>query len=210
VACYSDTPQTLHRCFERKTRRLGLVARHRGKKYTERVDAKAAARRDHAETTSDNVVARRQDRARCANFCERVVNVANLTALALSRTAKAHVTLPLRRGGCRDVYSVRPSALCSRRDAVTLVFGRGASAPDRSRAVTASTPSSAADHELVLYFWQGRTVTSHTRTCVRTAARARLRSRRRYSQGRGAAARRVDAAAAESTRVTQNEVDATS
>ena len=34
--------------------------------------------------------------------------------------------------------SIRADAICSRRDAAQVLFGRGASAPDRSRAVTAS------------------------------------------------------------------------
>jgi hypothetical protein len=61
--------------------------------------------------------------------------------LSLSCTAKARVFRPLRRGGCRAAYSLDADTLCSRRDAVTLVFGRGASAPDRSRAVPASANS---------------------------------------------------------------------
>src|SRR5690242_10929738 len=34
--------------------------------------------------------------------------------------------------------SIRAEAVCSRRDTARVLFGRGASAPDRSRAVTAS------------------------------------------------------------------------
>jgi hypothetical protein len=61
-----------------------------------------------------------------------------LTDHTLSCAAKAHAPAPLRRGGCRRAVSIRADTICSHRDAQQVLFGRGASTPDRSRAMTAS------------------------------------------------------------------------
>src|SRR5688572_7878891 len=66
-----------------------------------------------------------------------------LTALSLTCAAKAHVSKPC--GAAAAAHAAgRQRVICSRRDTTTLVFGRGASAPDRSRAATGSAMSWAA------------------------------------------------------------------
>jgi hypothetical protein len=64
---------------------------------------------------------------------------ANLTSLTLSCTARARVPYKTRGAAAAAVrVSIRADAICSRRDAAQILFGRAASAADRSRAVTAS------------------------------------------------------------------------
>ena len=65
---------------------------------------------------------------------------AGLTDLSLSCAAKARV--PKSRGRQVAAYTARRKrAICTLHDAATLVFGRGASAPDRSRAAAAAARS---------------------------------------------------------------------
>ena len=66
-----------------------------------------------------------------------VLSVVGLTALTLSCAAGAYVPAPLRRTGCCE-NARRRNAICNRCDAAMLMFGRGASAPGRSRAAPAS------------------------------------------------------------------------
>jgi hypothetical protein len=63
-----------------------------------------------------------------------------LTALALSCTAKARVLASS--GAAAAAHTAgQQRVICSRRDTALVLFGRGASAPDRSRAVPASATS---------------------------------------------------------------------
>jgi hypothetical protein len=72
-----------------------------------------------------------------------------LTALTLSCTARAFVFGVVARRLPRFVLFQQQRVICSRRDTALVLFGPGASAPDRSRAVPASASSWAADEELV-------------------------------------------------------------
>jgi hypothetical protein len=67
------------------------------------------------------------DRARCANLYEHAVNVANLTALALSCTARAYVIASS--GAAAAAHSAgQQRVICSRRDTALVLFGPGGSA----------------------------------------------------------------------------------
>jgi hypothetical protein len=60
-----------------------------------------------------------------------------LTALTLSCTAEAFAPEP--RGAAAAAHTAgQQRVICSRRDTALVLFGPGASAPDRSRAVTGS------------------------------------------------------------------------
>src|SRR5688500_4305153 len=63
-----------------------------------------------------------------------------LTALSLTCAARARVAMP--RGAAAAAHTAgQQRVICSRRDTVLVLFGRGASAPDRSRAATGSAMS---------------------------------------------------------------------
>ncbi len=65
------------------------------------------------------------------------------TALSLTCAAKAHVPKP--RGAAAAAHTAgQQRTICSRRDTALVLFGPGASAPDRSRAATGSAMSWAA------------------------------------------------------------------
>ena len=67
------------------------------------------------------------------------------TDLTLSCAARARVPKP--RGALVAAYTAgQRHATCNQRDAATLVFGRGASAPGRSRAASVAVASWAAPH----------------------------------------------------------------
>jgi hypothetical protein len=113
-----------------------------------------------------------------------------LTAMPLSCAARAARLRELRHDGCR-AYRWTARRICNQHDAAILVFGPGASAPDRSRAVPASVACSAADQELALCFWQKHDATFLATSRVRTRRAAASLSPPLFSRTRsGGAARR--------------------
>ena len=84
------------------------------------------------------------ERSGTRSFMESVqtrrVPFVRLTPWALSCTAKAFVFTP--RGAAAAAHTAgQQRVICSRRDTALVLFGPGASAPDRSRAVPASATS---------------------------------------------------------------------